>query len=145
MNLSAETGLRRVMETLNERIIPVLPDGFAVEVMRLAGLVMAISTNSIDGAVTLRVAENAAMRTLFRDAAPVVSNPALTDALQQGAASVDSGLKISQLDRDNNALRTVLVQLHEHVEQIDSPAARAIDSRIWRMLQAFEAERAPRR
>ena len=42
-------------------------------------------------------------------------------------------------------LRSLLVELHEAVEKQTGDAARAIDSGIWRMLQQFEAARAPRR
>lgn len=145
MNLSAETNLRRVMETLGERIAPVLTEGFAVEVLRLAGLVLAISTNSIDDAAAIRATENETMRLLLGDAAGVVKDTALAARLSAAAAIAGSGLKISELDAAGDALRNLIIELHAHVETLEGCAARNIDQRIWRLLKDFEAARAPRR
>ena len=145
MNLSAETCLRGVIDTLNTRVAPVLPAGYAAEVTRLASLVLAIATNSLDDAAALRVAENEAMRQLFRDAAPMVADAGLAGRLRAGANTAGSGLKISELDADNAYLRGLLVELHSHADDLPGAAPAAIASRIWRMLRDFETARAPRR
>lgn len=145
MNLSAEICLRGVIDTLDTRIAPALAEGFSGEVMRLAGLVLAITTNSLDNAAALRVAENDAMRSLFRDTADSVDVAVLAGQLRTAGAEAGSGLRISELDRDNDRLRGLLVDLHVHVEKTDDAAARTTESRIWRMLNDFEIARAPRR
>lgn len=145
MTLSPEMCLRGVIDMLNERITPALTDSFAVETARLAGLVLAITTNGIDDAAAIRIAENDAMRALFKDAAGVVAVAALADKLEHAATTTASGYKLSELDRDNAALRSLLVDLHVAVENQSGAPARTIDSRIWRMLKDFEAARAPRR
>ena len=145
MNLSAETCLRGVLDTLDTRIAPALAEGFSGEVMRLAGLVLAITTNSLDNAAALRVAENDAMRSLFRGTADSVDDAVLAGQLRAAGAEAGSGLRISELDRDNDRLRGLLVDLHVRAEDQDSPAARTTESRIWRMLNDFEIARAPRR
>ena len=145
MNLSAEICLRGVLDTLDTRIAPALTEGFSSEVMRLAGLVLAITTNSLDNAAALRVAENEAMRALFRDSAESVSDAVLVEMLRAASDGAGSGLRISELDRDNDRLRGLLVDLHVHVEATDGAAARTTESRIWRMLNDFEIARAPRR
>jgi hypothetical protein len=145
MNLSAETCLRGVIDTLGSRIAPTLGEGFGTEVMRLAGLVLAITTNSLDDAAALRVAENDSMRALFGDAASIVTDTSLAARLRAAGDEPASGLKISELDAANDRLRGLLVDLHVHVEDLPGAPARTIESRIWRLLQQFEIARAPRR
>ena len=145
MTLSPEMCLRGVLDTLQNRITPALTDSFAAETARLAGLVLTITTNGIDDAAAIRIAENAAMRALFRDAAGVVADAGLAGKLAAAGRAETSGYKLSELDRDNSQLRSLLVELHVAVEDQPGENARAAGSRIWRMLRDFEAARAPRR
>jgi hypothetical protein len=145
MTLSPEMCLRGVLDALQNRITPALTDSYAAEGARLAGLVLAITTNGINDAAAIRIAENAAMRALFCDAAPVVADAALAKKLTAAGAAEGLGYTLSELDADNSQLRSLLVHLHEVVEGQDNEASRGICFRIWRMLTDFEAARAPRR
>ena len=145
MSLSAETCLRGVIEALQNRISPSLSDRFAGEVARLASLVLTITANGIDDAAAVRVAENSCIRTLFQEVEGFVSEIGLASRLQQAWRAPASGLKLSELDDENARLRALLVELHVNAEGQPGDHARAICSRIWRMLADFEAARAPRR
>ena len=145
MTLSAETCLRGVLYTLQERVGPHVDDGFATEAARLSALVLSITANSIDDAVAVRVLENSAMRELFRTACEIVSAPDLADRLRQQANSIDPGLRISDLDGENDRLRLLLIQLHAYSETLNDARGHALSKKIWRMLADFERARAPRR
>ena len=145
MSLSPELCLRGVIDTLQNRLAPALSDSFAGEAARLAGVVLTITTNAIDDAVAIRLAENSAIRRLFDDTARTLADADLAAQLDAAASAEGSGFRISELDRDNDQLRGLLVALHVHVESQSGDAARAIDGRIWRMLRDFEVARAPRR
>ena len=145
MSLSPEICLRGVIATLQDRVTPALTDSYAGEASRLAGLVLTITANGLDDAAAVRFAENGALRALFGDARKTVGDPGLAARLEAAGAAEGSGLRLSELDRDNDGLRALLVELHAQVEGQSDDAARAIDSRIWRMLKDFEAARAPRR
>ncbi|HMO95256.1 MAG TPA: hypothetical protein PKD27_03990, partial [Tepidiformaceae bacterium] len=80
------------------------------------------------------VVENAATRDLLGAGLEVVSEAqkaAIVGALATPAAP---NYRVSSLQAENDALRAGLIQLHAMVEQIDSPAARALDARIWEEL-----------
>ena len=79
------------------------------------------------------------------DAAEVVGDSGLAGKLAAAGKAEGLGYKLSELDADNSRLRGLLVELHVAVENQSGDAARALDSRIWRMLKEFEAARAPRR
>lgn len=142
MTLSIEASLRAAADALRDRIAPALDDPFAIEAARLAGQLLAIAANAVDDAAALRVAENAAIRALFADA--VSDDAGLSNRLAAAAAAHDPGLRLSELDAENARLRLLLVDLHVHVETRADEAARATDARIWRLLKAIEANRAPR-
>ena len=61
--------------------------------------------------------------------------------LEEAASSKDPSLKVSELERGNARLRGLLIELHAHVEALDSPQARQIDTAIWRELVASTERR----
>jgi hypothetical protein len=145
MNLSIERVLRTVAESLQQQIYEGIEDEYTRSVARFAGILISFSANWIDSAVERRVAENAALRTLFAGAASVVDKAALAQRLTQAATSHDPSLKISELEIENGRLRKLLVELHTAVELQDTPAAGQIDQRIWRLLWDMEQMRKPQR
>lgn len=104
--------------------------------------VMLISVGEeLDRIAERRIHENAALREIFASAASVVADAELRTRLSQAASSQDSGLRISQLDADNDALRGLLVELHAHAEGLPGDAARELETRIWRELAASTERR----
>ena len=140
MILTIETALRGVADMLRTRIIPAIDDKFAGETARLADLLLRLNADWVDEAAAIRVAENAAIRTLFREAATAFPDATLTSQLAEAAESTDPGLRISELDRESNRLRTLLADLHAHAEANNA----AFAQRIWQFLETLETARAPR-
>jgi hypothetical protein len=140
MILTIETAMRGVADMLRDRIAPAVDDKFAGETARLAGMLLGITADWVDDAAAIRAAENAALRALFADVGSVVTDASLATRLAEAAGSVDPGLKISELDRESNRLRALLVELHAHVEDHETVFAR----RIWCLLETLEMARAPR-
>jgi hypothetical protein len=95
----------------------------------------------LDRIAERRITENAALREIFRDAAPAVADAALRARLEEAARGAEAGYRISQLDAGNDLLRGLLIELHAHVESTDGDAARRIEARIWRELVASTERR----
>ena len=144
MNLTIEATLHGIAQTLRDRIAPTVHDPFAGEAARLAGLLLTLNASWIDDAAAVRVAENAAIRTLFADAGPAIGDSGLARHIAEAAQSADPGLRISELDRENNRLRGILHDLHAWADGCGDNAGQALSQRIWRALDGFEAARAPR-
>lgn len=146
MTLAIETAVRGVAEVLRDRVAPTLDDSYATEAVRLSAMMLTIMANATDAAVALRVAENAQLRALFSDAAGLIADAALAAQLTEAAGSTDPGLRISELDRETDRLRRLLVETQVQLEaQAGDATALALDQRIWRMLRDIEQSRAPRR
>jgi hypothetical protein len=95
----------------------------------------------LDRIAERRILENRALRTIFAEALPAVADAALRERLERAAAEDESDFKISALDAANDALRALLIDLHVHVESLDSEAARRVESEIWRELSASTERR----
>jgi hypothetical protein len=128
MNFTLPSAILGVAELLRDRIGPEIGDNYTANMARMATAVLNISANWIDDAAALRVAENAAIREL----------------LGEGAGPADPGLRICELDRENHRLRLILVALHIDLEVRQDADSRAMDQRIWRLLEDIETKRAPR-
>ncbi len=92
-------------------------------------------------AAARRSEENRALRALFAQAVPVVTEPGLSERLEGAAAGEETSLRISELEQANAELRGLLTELHAHVEELDSPAARQIERAIWQELVASTERR----
>lgn len=116
------------------RTAPALPSGYEQSSLQvLAAMLMAVR-EEFDRAASRRVEENAALRGLFARATPAVEDAALAARLAEAAAGADADLSVPALEAANAALRALLVELHGHVESLDSEAARALEDAIWREL-----------
>jgi hypothetical protein len=137
----ADRLLEIVVEHLLLRIGPALPTAYARSGnLALVALMMALR-EEFERAAARRFDENRALRNLFAGAAPVVADAELRARLEQAAAGADESLAVSRLEAVNAALRGLLIELHAHVERLESDAARRVDAEIWRELAASTERR----
>ena len=142
MNFTIPSAVKGVGELLKGRILPEIGDNYAANMARMAASVLSISANWADNAAALRVAENAAIRSLLGEAAGLLGGD-LAGWLAEAAKSADPGLRVSELDAENHRLRLLLVEVQAVLELWDDAGARAMDQRIWRLLEEIEMSRAP--
>jgi hypothetical protein len=115
------------------QIAPLLPNSFAIGGASLLGIMMTFAAQEYERGADIRVAENADMRALFRDAASQVDDTELKAMLAKAAATEDRSLKISMLNAENTELRRVLIHLQAHAEE---KGLAALERRIWDVLKA---------
>lgn len=145
MRITAERALAGIAHMLKDKVTPALDDGFAQEATRLGTLVLTITANGIDDAASVRVWENAGIRTLLGRAQTLgLADPDLAARLVEASRSTDPGLRLSTLDVETGRLRGLLVQLHEAVEDLPGDDARTMEHAIWAFLREVETARTPR-
>ena len=86
------------MAHLLGRTAPALPAGYEQSSVAILAAMLAEVKLEFERAAARRVEENAALRRLFAEAAPVVADAALRERLEAAAASADPGLLVSELD-----------------------------------------------
>jgi len=93
--------------------------------LTMLAMLLMMASEEWDRAVARRVEENAELRRIFGAAAACVDDGALRARLEKAAAGTDDSLLVSDLDRSNDALRELLIALHERVEALDTDEADA--------------------
>jgi hypothetical protein len=106
-----------------------------------AGVLLISVGEELDRIAERRISENAALREIFRDAAPALADAGLCARLAAAARGAEPGYRITQLDAENDRLRALLIELHAHVESCEGDAARRIEACIWRELAASTERR----
>jgi hypothetical protein len=92
-------------------------------------------------AAARRIEENRALRRIFADAVDVVGDDDLRAQLAEAARGEDTNFTVSALEQGNCALRALLIELHVHVEELDSEPARRLEAEIWQELVASTERR----
>jgi hypothetical protein len=137
--------VRKLLEVaamqLMGQIGPALPTSYQQSSAMALGAILLSTSEEFERAAARRVEENTSLRRLFGAASSVVTDSELGARLEQAAASSDGDLAVSALEASNARLRALLIELHAHVEEIESPEARSLDDAIWRELAASTERR----
>jgi len=119
--------------TLMGSLVPLLPNTFAIGSASLLGIMMTFAAQEYERGADIRAAENADMRTLFREDVSQVTDEKLKAEVSMAAATEDRSLKISALNAENTELRRVLIRLQAYAEEHGD---RTLQRRIWDVLKA---------
>jgi hypothetical protein len=133
--------LERLMQALLGDLMPNVQPSYRQASVMANAMMVGVMREEIDRAAARRVEENAALRALFADATAVVKDGALRERLAAAARSADASLLVPALDESNRTLRTLLIELHAHVEELPGDAARRVEAAIWRELAASTERR----
>ena len=118
-----------------------LAPGYEQSSVSVIGLMLTQLAEEFERAAARRIEENRALRRIFADAVDVVAGDDLRAKLAEAARAEDPDFTVSALEQSNCALRALLIELHVHVEELDSQAARSLEAEIWRELVASTERR----
>lgn len=142
MKPDVDVALQIIAGSLLTEIAPKLPDDYSQRNGLLTAMLLQSASEEWDRAAARRVEENRALRRLFSEAAPEIGDEALRARLESADAEEDLSLRICDLNRSNDQLRALLIELHAHVEELETEAARRIDAAIWEELRISTERRA---
>ena len=120
--------------TLLFDVMPNVSPSYRQSSVGVSAMLLGMVREEWDRAASRRSEENAALRALFRESLSAVSDANLRSRLDEAAQGGDASLRISDLERDNEKLRALLIELHAHVELESGAGARAVEEAIWREL-----------
>jgi len=140
--------VQKVMVNSFERIMtdvaPHITSEYAIGSAAVIGLMAFQTAAEFERGAEIRVQENVAFREIFSDAAGHLEESDLCRRLQAAAGSSDTCLLISALDKTNDELSALLIELQTHIELLDTAWARTLEAQIWNVLgRAAEARRLP--
>ena len=118
-----------------------LAPGYEQSSVSVIDLMLTQLGQEFERAAARRIEENGALRRIFADAVDVVADDDLRAKLAEAARGEEPDFAVSALEQSNCALRALLIELHVHVEELDSQAARSLEAEIWRELAASTERR----
>ena len=142
MKPDVDLTLQLLSATLLAELAPLVPVEYAQKNLAIAAMALQMSAEEWDRAAARRVEENQELRRIFGEAAPVVKDPTLAGHLTVAAETRDSSLLIRDLDRENDELRHLLIELHAHLEELETPDAQRLEDVIWQELRISTERRA---
>jgi hypothetical protein len=127
--------------TLATTIIPEMPEtSYALGDAKMLAALAILLAQEVDRAADVLVRENAAIRALFAQAAEMPVG-GLGVQLGKAATSTDASLRVSVLEAGNAELKAVLIDLHALVDDSSADWAKAIDAKIWAILNQGAQDR----
>ncbi len=113
-------------------IAPEMRTPFGQQSVGLLSMLLALAAQDYDGAAARLVEENSAVTELLARARTVAADP---DLHQRIDAALDEppahDLRVSALQKENDRLRSLLIDVHAEVEAMPGEAARAMNEAIW--------------
>ncbi len=126
--------LRSIAKSLATEIHPLVDSEYHQSILKqIIELLVGIAAD-FDGAAARLIDENTEIRGLFADAVASIGDDNLKERLEKAAKSVDGDFKVSELDKSNQDLAGLLIELHTHVETIEGDEARRIEAAIGQAL-----------
>lgn len=120
---------------------PHIPAAERAGELGLSALLLGLAAEIWDGAAEVLVQENADLRALLAAGAELWGDESRRRWLEALASGRDQSLRISALTAANGELKVALIALHAELERRDDPAAKALESEVWRALVAASDRR----
>jgi hypothetical protein len=123
--------------TLSQEVAPALAaDPYARGHVGTIALLLTLMAQEAERAAQSTLWEIDAMRSLFEEAAHLELPHALVSDLAAGAKAAPEGLHVRTLETHAASLKALLIRLHEAAEAEPAAWARALERRIWGLLNA---------
>ena len=115
MRPSVDIYLDELRRALAQDFAPQLPTLFEQSALARHAILLGAVTEEFDRAVSRRIEENRALRSLFADAVETILDSDLRSRLLAACETEDLSFKVRDLDESNCGLRNLLIELHEQV------------------------------
>lgn len=135
--------LRSLAAVLRTEILPLVGSKYVqADILLIIQFLFALAAD-YESAAFCRIEENQELRELFAEAGTYVTETNLKKRLDKAINSKDVDFKISSLDKCNQNLFNILIDLHAHVETLKDEKAHRIEQAIWKALNMKVMRRLP--
>ena len=126
--------LQGCFATLLMEVAPHLGAEYSVGDVSVMGLMLFMSAEEYDRGAEVRTEDNAEMRSIFAEAASQIEDAELRRRLSDASDARDTSLRISALDKTNDALKALLIDLQAYLEGQGGDWAAHMERRVWKHL-----------
>jgi hypothetical protein len=120
-----------VATNLLVNLTPEVRTPFGQSVAGMAGMLAIVLAQEVDRLADRLHRETEVVAAILADALPLLDAALATRVQAAVDGRVAPDLRVSSLQVANDRVRAALIDVHAAVEAIDSPEARAMDTRIW--------------
>ena len=131
MKPDADHLLRMLAGRLLTHVMPAIRTEYTQSNIALVSLLMMAAAEDFDRAAARLIEENRQMRRIFADAAAIVSDLNLKQRLETAAKTIDEDFRVSALESANQPMRSLLIDLHAHIENLEGEDAEEMNDAIW--------------
>jgi hypothetical protein len=143
MRPSAVDVLRETAQRVEREVVPSAATANDAATAMFAVFIMSAVADHWDNAAAWRHEENQSLRSLFRDAAPIIGERSLAADMEREAKAPASGLRISELDAENDRLLAMLVRLDGFLDDSEgTDVIQRLRKRVFSELRATANRRA---
>ena len=141
MKPQADYLLNTVAANLATKYVPKMAADNEMAELTLMSLLMGAVSEEFDRAAHRRIEENLALKNLFVKSLPVLNDEDLKTRLEAAINEKESDWRISTLDKATYALIELLIELHAHIEALDTKDSQKLDQAIWAELKNYSRRR----
>ena len=116
---------------LLQRSAPALAAGYEQSSVMTLAILLGVAREEVDRAAARRFEENEALREFFRRWQGVVAKEELRSRIIAAAGGSDRSLLVPELEKNNAALRELLIEMHAQIEEQEDDEARACEDALW--------------
>jgi hypothetical protein len=121
-----------IIASVMRDIAPEMRTPFGQQSVGLVSMLLALAAQDYDGAAARLVEENTAIMDLLGRSRLVVGDPGLHERIDAAVGQAPArDLRISALQKENDALRALLIDVHAVVEALTGEDARAMNEAVW--------------
>jgi hypothetical protein len=135
--------LRLIASSLATEIYPQINSSYhQAALAQIIELLVGVAAD-LDQAASRLIEENHQIRAVFGNAVQIVTDSDLKERLEAAIQAEDTDFTISALDKSNQALMALLIELHAQVEIQEGEEAKKIETAIWQELTMRAMRRLP--
>ena len=116
--------------------MPSLGTDMEKKTMAQMAYVMMAAAEDFDRAASRRIEENKQLRHLFAEAISVVTDKGLIQRLEKATNTAEEDYTVTALDKNNQILRSIFIDLHRHLETLEGEKAKKLEKKLWLELAA---------
>ena len=136
MKPTIDSVLLEAGKTLIREVLPATTDTHVQGTLHMLSILLKYSAIDYERGADNRVADITEMRSILIDAAKVIDDRSLAQRLMATAGTRESSLRLSELDRVSDCLKTQFIELHAYVENCEAKWARELERQMLSFLAA---------
>ena len=128
--------LTRLVGPLFGEISAALPEeSYTRGTTQVVGSLLLLAAREYEEGADMLVWENKEIRKLLGEGAALMNEAEASTRMEQAARTLDESFLISTLEKNNDALKRMLIELHSAVEHRGDDASQKMNEAIWKFLR----------